>query len=280
MTDQQSFFYKNSEIKKLLLGGTSGCISKSMVAPLDKIKVLMQFRQTNLSFTTFMQNNIKEEGILNLWKGNGVNLLRVFPFSGLQFVVYDLCKEKFTNKDEITNIQRLTFGATAAIVATTFTHPIDVIKHRLLCYSNIHNFKHAFLDIYKENGSLLRNFYKGYGSTISSLTPFIALNFCTFDFLKDQISNDFNKNNPIVSLSLGATSGAISQTLCYPLDTIRRRMQNKDKIYINGFDACKKIIKYEGYKSFYKGLLPNTLRIIPNIALRFALFDYLNEYFK
>ncbi len=277
MVQRGTLLNKNKEVKNLFLGGVSGCISRTIVAPMDKIKILMQHKKTTLPFTAFLKNNVKQEGFLNLWKGNGANLLRIFPFSGLQFVTYDFCKENLFENNN-TNTNRLICGGISGIVATSVTHPVDVIKHRLMCYQNINTFKDATIDIYKENGGKMRNYFKGYGSTISSLTPFISLNFATFDFLKDNIVKN-NEINPTTTLMLGGFSALFSQTLCYPLDTIRRRMQNKEIVYKNGLDAGKKILKHEGFLSFYKGLLPNILRMVPNTAIRFAIFDYLKRQF-
>tara|TARA_Y100000591_G_C21810935_1_gene687844 strand:+ start:813 stop:1646 length:834 start_codon:yes stop_codon:yes gene_type:complete len=277
MVQRGTLLNKNKEVKNLFLGGVSGCISRTIVAPMDKIKILMQHKKTTLPFTAFLKNNVKQEGFLNLWKGNGANLLRIFPFSGLQFVTYDFCKENLFENNN-TNTNRLICGGISGIVATSVTHPVDVIKHRLMCYQNINTFKDATIDIYKENGGKMRNYFKGYGSTISSLTPFIALNFATFDFLKDNFVKN-NENKTSTTLMLGGFSALFSQTLCYPLDTIRRRMQNKEIVYKNGLDAGKKILKHEGFLSFYKGLLPNILRMVPNTAIRFAIFDYLKRQF-
>ena len=277
MVQRGTLLNKNKEVKNLFLGGVSGCISRTIVAPMDKIKILMQHKKTTLPFTAFLKNNIKQEGFFNLWRGNGANLLRIFPFSGLQFVTYDFCKENLFENNN-TNTNRLICGGISGIVATSVTHPVDVIKHRLMCYQNINTFKDATIDIYKENGGKMRNYFKGYGSTISSLTPFIALNFATFDFLKDNFVKN-NENKTSTTLMLGGFSALFSQTLCYPLDTIRRRMQNKEIVYKNGLDAGKKILKHEGFLSFYKGLLPNILRMVPNTAIRFAIFDYLKRQF-
>ena len=43
-------------------------------------------------------------------------------------------------------------------------------------------------------------------------------------------------------------------------------------MYKNGLDAGKQILRHEGFLSFYKGLLPNILRMVPNTAIRFAIF--------
>ena len=171
---------KNKSISSLIYGGMAGCISRTCVAPFDKIKILMQFQNSNLKFTKFFINNVKQEGILNLWKGNGTNLIRIFPYSGLQFMTYDLCKEVFLKDNRDTTTQeRLLFGTISGVVATTFTHPVDVLRHRLMCYPNITSLRGSAVDLYKENK--FRGFFKGYGSTVISLTPFIALNFTIFD---------------------------------------------------------------------------------------------------
>ena len=269
---------RTKSMSSLIYGGIAGCISRTCVAPFDKIKILMQFQNSNLGFSKFFLNNLKQEGFLNMWKGNGTNLIRIFPYSGLQFMTYDLCKEIFLkNQENTTTNQRLVFGTISGIVATTFTHPIDVVRHRLMCYPNINSIQHSVIDLYKENK--FRGFLKGYGSTIVSLTPFIALNFTIFDFLKDQLPNDQLKNDTIIILGFGAFSALISQTICYPLDTVRRRMQNKDLRHKNGLFAARNILKNEGFSSFYKGMLPNIFRMVPNTAIRFAIFDYLKNKF-
>ena len=165
--------------QKLLYGGISGIFSRSIVAPLDRIKILMQItKNSNESFIQVMKYTIKNEKITSLWKGNILNCLRVFPYSSIQFATYDYCKTYSSIKDNnITIYNRLLFGLIAGSTATTITHPLDVIRHRLICYTHINSIKHSIKDLYLENG--LRSYFKGYGSTVISLTPFIAINFIT-----------------------------------------------------------------------------------------------------
>ena len=139
----------------------------------------MQFRRTNLPFSVFLRNNIKEEGFLNLWRGNGTNLIRIFPFSGCSFVTYDFCKDTFLKDRTATNSERLVFGGVSAIVATSFTHPIDVIKHRLMCYKNINTFKEAMIWIYiKKMVEKCRNYFKRLWFNYLQLNTFYSFKFC------------------------------------------------------------------------------------------------------
>ena len=62
-------------------------------------------------------------------------------------------------------------------------------------------------------------------------------------------------------LGLGAASGIFAQTCCFPLDTVRRRMQLKGKMYDGTVHAFSTIFKKEGIGGFYKGMLPNAVKV-------------------
>ena len=150
-----------------------------------------------------------------------------------------------------------------------------MIRHRIMCYPHIKTIKHSIKDLYLENG--MRSFVKGYGSTLVSLTPFIALNFSIYDQLKTNLNVD--KNNVMGILSLGALSAIISQGMCYPLDTIRRRMQLSGNDYKNGLDVLIQIVKKEGIPKLYSGMIPNMLKIVPNNSIRFGVYELLKHSF-
>jgi hypothetical protein len=70
-------------------------VAKSIVAPVDRIKILFQvtsaeFKIRNIPMVT--RNIIVNEGWSALWKGNIATLLRVFPYAGVQFMVFDRIK--------------------------------------------------------------------------------------------------------------------------------------------------------------------------------------------
>jgi len=75
-----------------LSGGVAGIISKTVVAPIERVKLLMQTQRENAkvtqpykgSFDCFMRC-LREEGVLALWRGNWVNVIRYFPTQALGF---------------------------------------------------------------------------------------------------------------------------------------------------------------------------------------------------
>ncbi len=270
---------KGSTTVQFLYGGVAGACSRTIVAPLDRVKILLQVSTQGKSMTHELGNIVRHEGIRKLWKGNMLNCARVLPYSAMQFGVYDYVKlTKYNNR--ITVKDRMVCGAVAGGVATTLTHPIDVVRHRLLLKPSINTFSEAVVDVLRTDGLVFKerglvSFFKGYGSTMAGAVPFIAVNFCTFDTLKDTLL----WQSTLGILSMGAIAALVSQSICYPLDTVRRRMQVKQSSYKNGLDVVKHIIYRENIKHFYAGIVANSLKIVPNNSIRFLVYESLRTFF-
>lgn len=109
-----------------------------------------------------------------------------------------------------------------------------------------------------------------------SVAPYVGLNFTFYELLKVYFTPPDRPPSTLRKLSCGATAGAISQTLTYPLDVLRRKMQvtgMKDKVdfqYKNSFDAIKTIVRGEGLRGLYTGLSVNLLKVSPSMAISFV----------
>ena len=90
-------------------------------------------------------------------------------------------------------------------------------------------------------------------------------------------------------LACGAAAGTVGQTVAYPLDVIRRRMQmvgwNNAASVITGdgrsaapleytgmIDAFRKTVRHEGFGALYKGLVPNSVKVSPLILPAISVF--------
>jgi len=274
---------------QLVSGGGAGAIARTFVAPIDRVKILMQTQHIirgiseKPKYTSIVQSLhtiIKDEGVLRLWRGNGVNCIRVVPYSGFQFASYDKIKSLFLKSDCNENFgvpQRLSCGAGAAVVATCATYPLDMVRLRLSVQPELRGVSDSVRSILVDGGP--RAFFKGFIPTICSITPFVAINFATFDTIKTKVHEKIptTKDNIPITLSMGAVSGLFAQTCCYPLDLVRRRMQLSGHVYNGIIDALRTIVREEGFRGFYKGMLPNAVKVVPNSAIRFVAYDILKK---
>ena len=96
-------------------------------------------------------------------------------------------------------------------------------------------------------------------------------------------------------LMMGALSKIIASTVTYPIQVIKSRMQQRSqgveivatenplgegklktfqgREYRSVLDAVRRIWKAEGFVGFYKGLGPNALRVAPNAAITFVVYE-------
>jgi solute carrier family 25 phosphate transporter 23/24/25/41 len=117
------------------------------------------------------------------------------------------------------------------------------------------------------------------------IAPYIAIKMATFDMLKAKFIPD--KSVPhfdLINLGCGAAAGIISMTATYPLDLVKRRIQlvgiNKHAKPYDGLIHCiTSMIIYEGPRSFFRGLSPCILKMIPATAILFAVNERLKRYF-
>lgn len=87
---------------------------------------------------------------------------------------------------------------------------------------------HAARTIAREEGS--RAFYKGWLPSVIGVVPYVGLNFAVYETLKDvemkrRGVTDERDLGVATRLTCGALAGSVGQTVAYPLDVVRRRLQ-------------------------------------------------------
>ncbi|KFA77888.1 hypothetical protein S40288_02512 [Stachybotrys chartarum IBT 40288] len=121
-------------------GGFAGCAGKTVVAPLDRVKIL--FQASNPQFAkytgswfgvaTAMKDIYRYEGVLGLFRGHSATLLRIFPYAGIKFLAYEQIRAVIIpNREHETPWRRLLSGSLAGVTSVFFTYPLEVIRVRL-----------------------------------------------------------------------------------------------------------------------------------------------------
>ncbi|GBG78428.1 hypothetical protein CBR_g26457 [Chara braunii] len=304
-----------SVCKSLLAGGIAGGLSRSAVAPLERMKILLQVQCPLKPKYTGMWQGLwaigTTEGIKGFFKGNGTNCVRIVPNSAVKFYSYEQASNAIlwafrryhgNNELEQTPVLRLGAGAVAGIVAMSATYPLDMVRGRLTVQTKdsprqYRGIVDAALTIRQEEG--LRAFYKGWLPSVIGVIPYVGLNFAVYETLKDWVVKstpsaiDAQDLSVITRLACGAVAGTVGQTVAYPLDVVRRRMQmsgwrdastvltadGQIKVleYNGMLDTFRKTVKYEGFRALYKGLLPNSVKVVPSIAIAFVSYETIKD---
>jgi len=135
--------------------------------------------------------------------------------------------------------------------------------------------------IMREEGGV-RGLYRGLVTTAVGVAPYVGINFAAYEFLRGVITPP-GKNSVVRKLSCGALAGTVSQTLTYPFDVLRRKMQVTGMKggavkYSGALDALRSILRVEGVAGLYRGLWPNLLKVAPSIATSFFTYELVKEF--
>lgn len=261
-------------------GAIAGVASKTLTAPLDRIKLLMQTHGVRaagatankaIGFIEAITLIRMEEGIKGYWKGNLPQVIRIIPYSAVQLFSYEVYKKLFRKKNgELSVIGRLAAGACAGMTSTFVTYPLDVLRLRLAVEPGCISMSQVALNMLRDEG--MASFYSGLGPSLLGIAPYIAVNFCIFDLVKKSLPEKYQKRTE-TSLATALVSATLATLMCYPLDTVRRQMQMKGSPYNTVFDAFPGILERDGFLGLYRGFVPNALKNLPNSSIRLTAFD-------
>eukprot|EP00922_Rhytidocystis_sp_ex-Travisia-forbesii_P006058 GHVS01008786.1.p1 GENE.GHVS01008786.1~~GHVS01008786.1.p1 ORF type:complete len:351 (+),score=87.31 GHVS01008786.1:292-1344(+) len=270
-----------------LLGGIAGGISKTVVAPLERVKLLLQVQDASTQigvgtgtekyngFSDCIKRVYKEQGFLSLWRGNWANVLRYFPTQALNFACKEQYQKFFVRHDAKTDFWKffagmLLSGGAAGATSLSFVYPLDFARTRMgvdVGHNKTDRQFNGLADcvgkIYRKDG--IGGLYKGFCVSVAGIIVYRAAFFGMYDTAKQLIySGGERKNNPLLNFGLGFTVETGAGIIAYPFDTVRRRMMmqagRSDILYSSTFHCWRKIIAEEGGRAFFKGCFSNILR--------------------
>ncbi|CAJ1436343.1 unnamed protein product [Effrenium voratum] len=131
---------KLSAVESLVVGGAAGATAKTVIAPLDRVKIIYQTDKTRHFSWHDVIHRLKDiynvEGVPGLWRGHGATLLRVVPYSAISFTVFDPYKAGLRRAlPDLSDVQvRFVAGAAAGATATSFTYPLDLLRARMAAH--------------------------------------------------------------------------------------------------------------------------------------------------
>jgi len=283
--------------KDFLAGGVAAAISKTAVAPIERVKLLLQVQYASKQIEESKRYKgmvdcfiriPKEQGFLAFWRGNMANVIRYFPTQALNFAFKDKYKQVFLGGvDKKTQFWRfflgnLASGGAAGATSLCFVYPLDFARTRLAAdigkagaereFTGLGN---CLVKIFKADG--ISGLYRGFGVSVQGIIIYRAAFFGFYDTAKGMLPDPKNAGF-FLSWAIAQTVTTVAGIISYPFDTVRRRLmmqsgrKSADIMYKGTVDCWKKIAKNEGGGAFFKGAFSNVLRGTGG-ALVLVLYD-------
>ncbi|KAL5709400.1 hypothetical protein ACHQM5_020096 [Ranunculus cassubicifolius] len=285
-------------VSQLLAGGLPGVVSKTCTAPFSRLTILFQVQGMHYDVSKMSKpciwreakRIVAEEGFRAFWRGNLVTVAHRLPSSSVKFYAY----ERYTHLlQSIPGLEshrgnvtanvciQLLGGGLAGVTAASVTYPLDLVRTRLACQTNIIYYRgigHTLSTVVREEGVL--GLYKGLGATLLGVGPNLAISFSVYETLRSSWQLKRPQDSTIaVSLACGSLSGIASSTATFPLDLVRHRMQvegagGRARVYNTGiFGTFKQIMKQEGLRGLYRGILPEYYKVVPSAGILYMTYE-------
>jgi len=273
-------------IINLLAGGVSGAVSKTITAPLEKVKLAIQNQDSNPRVVSgemkrytgmgdCFKRHVSELGASSLWRGNVANCIRYVPTAAFNLAFKDTIKKLFpkVNKDkEFAKFAatQIASGAFAGGLTNTLVYPLiyvrTVLGADLGVTKKYTGMADCLMKTVKNNGFM--SLYNGIGPSTVGIVVYRGTQFGLQDTIK--AFNPYQKDVSMVGIVskfiVAQIAVSVSGITSYPFDTMQRRLQieaskpESEQMYSGMADCFKKILKTEGANGFFKGALANILR--------------------
>ncbi|KAI6690153.1 hypothetical protein NL676_026981 [Syzygium grande] len=247
-------------VRELIAGGAAGAFAKTAVAPLERIKILLQTRTEgfhSIGVYESFKKILRHEGVQGLYKGNGASVIRVVPYAALQYMTYEQYQGWIL--DDCPSFGMGPFidllaGSASGGTAVLCTYPLDLGSDE------------ARLS----------------GPTLVGILPYAGLKYYIYEELKLKIPED-RQDSIAMRLSCGALAGLLGQTFTYSLDVVRRQMQAENVVLgntrsKNTVEGLSNIVHNQRWRQLCAGLSINYIKVVPSVAIGFTAYDVLKSW--
>lgn len=291
--------------RQLIAGAMAGCVSRTGTAPLERIKVFRQvswvrekrsrpassrrallngecprldcerqvhgFREFKGNVLRTLQNMVKEGGVQSLWRGNGMNVVKIAPETAVKFTAYEQveatvdlrCSERWSRRCQT---------VVCKLHQCYKSQPYPSSAHLLLLRADQEG--HASRQPSQKPAGpreVCRRLVGGGhrserrlptgGNTRYTLAPHVAA-------VVSKYWGHFHRSG-----SRWSRSEVPPHALVSPQMVKTRLTLGKTGQYSGIADCAKQILQREGFTAFYKGYVPNLLSIIPYAGIDLAMYE-------
>ena len=279
-------------VRRFVAGGISGAVAKTISAPLEAIKLKLQYTEDDDEGALDCARRIFErEGWRGFYRGNLANVLRYFPTQAFNFALKNKVKGLFPKYSPKKNpwkafaVNVVSGGLTGA-ASLSLVYPLDTARTQLIiCTNDDGSPKYSnMVDFFREWNGDVRKLYEGYVVSVVGIIPFRAIYFIVNDTLRAILPwiRDEGLKGFVSKFTCAQGAALCAAYASYPFDTVRRRLQVDaqrplgERRYKGNLDCLKKVYRVEGVRALFRGAGYNALRTVTS-ALALVAYGELKK---
>jgi len=283
---------------KFFSAGIAASTADLFTFPLDVAKVRLQIQGEGVVTTAgvsaakyrgmlgTIRTIAKEEGFFALYNGIVPGLQRQMCFASVRIGLYDTVKGAYSQvfggeTKHHTNVPlRIAAGITTGALAVLCAQPTDVVKVRFQAPGGKSRYNGCF-DAYRRIGQSegVKGLWKGAIPNITRNAIVNAAELVSYDLIKEFILHRNLMHDTLpCHFTAAFCAGFITTCFASPVDVVKTRFMNSGPgIYNGAIDCAVHMYKENGVMAFYKGFVPNYMRLGTWNILTFVLFEQLKR---
>lgn len=284
-----------------VLGGLAAVISKTIGAPLEKVKIVQQtFLPQSAHDENLSEKNMfslfrwvyRHMGCLAFWDGNLANCIRYVPKFALDMAIKGELKKGFKSAIKPGDNAGLQFvskwlsGTIAAFISGIVCYPLDFARTKIAAATDNDSKPTGIIDCWK-NAIKVGGFfaiYRGIQISLCGEVVYRGLKYGLYDSIYDWKETGLEDVHPVgdffLNFLIGWFVSSVAGAVAMPFDTVRRILMIDTQTANPQFDgtvSCiKHIYKTDGITRFWRGTLANVMRSWVS-GLCLALFSSLED---
>lgn len=185
---------------RLCAGGLAGMVASSFVYPLEVVKTMLTVSPG--SYNGILDAFVcayRDGGLQGFYKGWFPTLVAMFPYVGIEFMIYETFKNAYTTLQlkqgaknaDLPPLLHLILGCIAGMASQTSAHPLDVIRRRLQMQGkggrakDYHNMFDGLYKLVRDEGPA--QLYRGLRPACLEKMPSTAITFFAYELLKSAL---------------------------------------------------------------------------------------------
>ncbi|KAJ1669332.1 coenzyme A transporter [Coemansia sp. RSA 25] len=303
--------------KTLIIGGIAGCTAKTVVAPLDRVKIL--FQTHNARFVKYAGTHFGlfragaaiygEYGVRGLFQGHSMQLARIFPYAAIKFMSYEQLKMRLDRHFSDKHLRNFLAGSLCGVISVGASYPLDMIRVRMAYITPAsgvpaERVRTVARMIYREPAYRfgLFNFFRGFPLSLMGIVPYGGVSFLSHEYITALARTRFahiaampaaeqaakqgrrRKQRELrawAELVSGGVSGVFAQTASYPFELVRRRMQiagaHDPSRKASAMKVIREVWSTSGVRGFFVGLTIGYVKVVPMFAVSFYTSQRLDQ---